>query len=156
MALELGAEKIVQMDADGSHSPDVLPHILEALDKYDLVIGSRYMPGGAITQWSWWRRVVSRVANRFASTMCGLAVHDVTAGYLGWRGSALSRIPLAENVADGYVFLVWLKYQARRLGYSAQEVPITFAERQYGQSKLHIGMIFESIYQLVRMRLQSR
>jgi dolichol-phosphate mannosyltransferase len=144
-ALEGDAEVICQMDADLSHRPSELPRLISASADADLVIGSRYVPGGRIENWPRRRLWLSAIANHYVRAITGLAPRDVTSGFRAWRRATLDRIPLAELDVDGYAFQVEMTWHARRAGSRIVEVPITFVERHGGQSKLSPGVIVESI-----------
>ncbi len=136
-ALQRGAEAIVQMDADFSHSPSYLPGFADALELADAVSGSRYVPGGRIDErWSWQRLLLSSFGNAYARTILGLRVRDATGGFRAWRRETLSAMPLERIRSNGYVFQVEMAYVAQRLGFEIAEVPIYFADRRMGQSKM--------------------
>jgi dolichol-phosphate mannosyltransferase len=135
---------ICQMDADLSHDPVQLPALMAAADQHDLVIGSRYVPGGRIVNWPLRRRLLSRFANAYVRTVTRLAVHDCTSGYRCWRRDALASLPLERLTSDGYAFLVEMLYVAARRGCRVAEVPITFVERRLGESKLSRDVVVES------------
>jgi dolichol-phosphate mannosyltransferase len=143
-ALTEGADVICQMDADLSHDPAQLPALVAAARDHDIVIGSRYIPGGRIVNWPRRRQLLSRFANAYIRTVTRLRPHDCTSGYRCWRRSALARLPLDGFVSDGYSFLVEMLYAASRLGCRIGEVPITFVERRLGQSKLSSHVLVES------------
>jgi dolichol-phosphate mannosyltransferase len=136
-ALELGADAIVQMDADFSHSPAYLPGLIAKLDEYDVVVGSRYVPQGKLDE-KWGRRRVwlSAWANLYARTILGIRVRDATAGFKAWRRGTLLGIGLDRIRSNGYIFQVEMAYVAQRLGYRALEMPIYFEDRRIGQSKM--------------------
>ena len=135
---------ICQMDADLSHDPAQLPRLLEATDRGDVVIGSRYVPGGQIVNWPIRRKLLSRFANLYVRTVTRLSARDCTSGYRCWRRDALASMPLDQFISDGYSFLVEMLYVATRRGRRVAEVPITFVERRLGTSKLSGGVVFES------------
>src|SRR5215471_1256604 len=143
-ALREPVDVVCQMDADLSHDPVQLPALIAAADDHDVVIGSRYVPGGRIVNWPLRRRVLSRFANLYVRTVTRLAVHDCTSGYRCWRREALASLPFDRLTSDGYAFLVELLYAAARRGYRITEVPITFVERRLGQSKLSQEVLIES------------
>ena len=144
-ALASGADAIGQMDADLSHNPDHLPALREGLSAHDLVIGSRYVPGGAIRNWPSHRVALSGFANRYIRLITGLKPRDCTSGFRLWRRDALARIPIADARANGYAFLTEMLYQAARHGCRIGEVPITFVERQEGYSKVSSKVLAESL-----------
>ena len=135
---------ICQMDADLSHDPAHLPDLVAAADRADLVIGSRYIPGGQIVNWPLRRRLLSRFANMYIRAVTRLSARDCTSGYRCWRREALAALPLDCFVSDGYSFLVEMLYVASRRGCRIAEVPITFVERRHGESKLSGAVLAES------------
>ena len=143
-ALALGVPFICQMDADLSHDPAAVPTLVRAAADADLVIGSRYVPGGRVENWPLRRRALSAFANRYVRTITHLPIHDCTSGFRCWRREALARLPLDRLVSDGYSFLVELSWEAAATGCRVREVPITFTERRQGASKISAGTILES------------
>ncbi|MEA5078019.1 MAG: polyprenol monophosphomannose synthase [Anaerolineaceae bacterium] len=144
-ALELGADRIVQMDADFSHPPEKLVEMLEASHKCDLVLGSRYIPGGSLDKdWPWYRKALSGFGNFYARTILGVKVRDITGGFRMWNRNALERIPLDRIRSNGYMFQVEMAYLASKLGFSVIEVPIYFAERKFGKSKINLSIQVEA------------
>ncbi|MCB1007135.1 MAG: polyprenol monophosphomannose synthase [Acidimicrobiales bacterium] len=144
--LDEGYEALVEMDSDLSHDPAALPTLLTALDlAADLVIGSRYVPGGSIPEWSWHRRALSRWGNRYAAGLLGLAVNDATAGYRAYRASMLRQIDLDQVVADGYGFQIEMTYQVVERGGRIVEVPIAFTDRVRGTSKMSGRIVVEAL-----------
>jgi glycosyltransferase involved in cell wall biosynthesis len=150
--LDLGAELIVTMDADFSHHPRYLPSILEAAASgSDLVIGSRYVPGGACPDSPWRRRLISRVANMAAYALAGLTAHDATAGFRCYRRHLLLALPLASIRSSGYSFLLEILFLAQRPGFVISEVPIVFEDRTLGVSKISRQEIGKAIVTLLRL-----
>jgi dolichol-phosphate mannosyltransferase len=143
-AIAAGADLICQMDADFSHDPARLPDLLAAAAYADVVIGSRYVPGGAVVNWPRRRRLLSRFANMYVRAVTHVKVRDSTSGYRCWRRDALASLPLDQFVSDGYSFLVEMLFVASRQGRRVAEVPITYVERREGQSKMSRGIIIES------------
>jgi dolichol-phosphate mannosyltransferase len=143
-ALRTDADVICQMDADLSHRPRDLVAMLEAAKDADLVIGSRYVPGGQIVNWPRRRRLLSAGANRYVRWICSMAVRDCTSGFRCWKRETLSALPLHRIDAEGYAFLVQLLWEAVRAGCAISEVPITFVEREFGASKLRLPILVES------------
>lgn len=135
---------ICQMDADLSHDPRHLPTLIAATAGADVVIGSRYIPGGDIVNWPLKRRLLSRFANFYIRTVTHLAARDCTSGYRCWRREALAALPLDHFFSDGYSFLVEMLFVASRRGCRIAEVPITFVERREGESKVSTGVLLES------------
>jgi dolichol-phosphate mannosyltransferase len=144
-ALRTDATHICQMDADFSHDPAALPHLLTAATTADLVIGSRYVPGGDLRNWPAHRRVLSRVANWYVRAITRLPVHDCTSGFRCWTRGLLVRLPLERIVSNGYAFQVEMAWEAHTAGGRIVEVPITFVERREGQSKMSGRVIAESV-----------
>jgi len=137
---------LVEMDADLSHEPEALPGLLQVVDAgADLVIGSRYVPGGSTPHWPPVRRFLSVWANRYAAAVLGLAVNDATAGFRAYRADVLRRIDLQHSRADGYGFQVELVYRVVRLGGRIVEVPITFVDRVEGSSKMSLRIVVEAL-----------
>jgi dolichol-phosphate mannosyltransferase len=151
-ALEHGAEAVVQMDADFSHSPADVPRLLEKLAGYDVAVGSRYASGGKIDDsWSFGRFALSRSANAYARIFLGLRSLDATAGFKAWRRSALESIGLDRIVSNGYIFAIEMTYLSERLGLRICEVPIYFADRQAGESKMTARAKLEAGFGLFRL-----
>jgi dolichol-phosphate mannosyltransferase len=144
IAIREPVDVICQMDADLSHDPAQLPRLIEATSRGDVVIGSRYIPGGAIVNWPRRRRLLSRFANTYIRMVTRLDAHDCTSGYRCWRRDALAALPLDRFISDGYSFLVEMLFVAERRGFRITEVPITFVERRLGESKLSRAVIVES------------
>ena len=149
------AELICQMDADLSHDPASLPALIAAAAHADVTIGSRYVPGGAIVNWPYRRRVLSRFANMYVRAITRLDVHDCTSGFRCWRRESLAQIPIASMVSDGYSFLTEMLYAAKRRNFRIGEVPIIFVERRIGSSKLSSGVLVESLIMPWRLRLKG-
>jgi dolichol-phosphate mannosyltransferase len=154
VALDGGATTIVQMDADWSHDPDVLPTLIGpiASDEADLVIGSRYTRGGRVDDWGIARRVISRGGSLFARIVLGLRAHDLTGGFKAWRASTLAEIPADGVHAGGYVFQIEMTYRASRAGARVREVPITFRDRRVGQSKMSRRIVVEALLVVLQLR----
>lgn len=144
-ALRTEATHICQMDADFSHDPAALPQLIAATDRADLVIGSRYVPGGEVGNWPAHRVMLSAFANWYVRTITRLPVHDCTSGFRCWTRELLARLPLDRIVSDGYAFQVEMAWEARSAGGRIVEVPITFVERREGHSKMSGRVIAESV-----------
>ena len=144
-ALRTDATHVCQMDADFSHDPAALPRLLTAAAAADLVIGSRYIPGGRLSNWPAHRLVLSRFANWYVRAITRLLVHDCTSGFRCWTRGLLARLPLDRIVSDGYAFQVEMAWEAHAAGGRIVEVPITFVERREGQSKMSGRVIVESV-----------
>jgi dolichol-phosphate mannosyltransferase len=138
-------DAICQMDADLSHDPRHLPDMLAALDQAEVVIGSRYVPGGGIVNWPWRRRLLSRCANVYIRLVARLGARDCTSGYRCWRRETLAGLPLGRIESEGYSYLVEMLYLAARKRFRIAERPITFVERRQGESKLSTAVLLESI-----------
>jgi dolichol-phosphate mannosyltransferase len=143
-ALAEPVDVLCQMDADLSHDPRHLPDLIAATSDADVVIGSRYVPGGAIVNWPKRRRLLSRFANIYIRAVTQLAARDCTSGYRCWRRSAMAGLPLDRFISDGYSFLVEMLFVAARGGCRIREVPITFVERREGESKVSRAVLIES------------
>jgi dolichol-phosphate mannosyltransferase len=154
VALDGGAERIVQMDADFSHEPQALPDLLAALADADLVLGSRYVDGGSIHDWGAGRRAISRLGSRYARAALGVRVHDLTGGFKAWRRAALDGISIEDVSATGYAFQVETTYRAIKAGFRVVEVPISFRDRRIGASKMSRAIVFEAAWQVPAMRLR--
>ena len=157
VALAGGAERIVQMDADFSHDPAVLPELLAPLlgGTADLVIGSRYTPGGGVVDWGLGRRLISRGGSLFARLVLGLPVRDLTGGFKAWRAPTLASIPFDGVHAGGYVFQIEMTFRADRIGGRIREVPITFRDRRVGQSKMSRRIVVEALVVVVQLRVEE-
>jgi dolichol-phosphate mannosyltransferase len=155
-ALDQGYGAMVEMDADGSHQPEQLPDLLTALADADLVIGSRYVPGGKVVNWPKSREILSRGANTYARLMLGIHLRDATAGYRVYRDTTLRRISLDEVESQGYCFQVDLALRALRAGMTVVEVPITFIERARGASKMSRAIVIEALWQIARWGITAR
>jgi dolichol-phosphate mannosyltransferase len=158
-ALERPFDLICQMDCDLSHDPRQLPSLLAATEHADLVIGSRYIPGGGVVNWPRRRRILSRFANAYIRLVTRMSPHDCTSGYRCWRRDALASIPLGQLSSQGYSFLVEMLYVATGLHLRMAEVPITFVERRLGESKLSATVLVESAitpWRLIASRRTAR
>lgn len=143
-AIQEPVDVICQMDADLSHDPEQLPQLIAASAHADVVIGSRYIPGGAIVNWPKRRQLLSRFANIYIRAVTRLDARDCTSGYRCWRREAIAGLPLERFISDGYSFLVEMLFVASRSGCRIAEVPITFVERRVGESKISKSVLFES------------
>jgi dolichol-phosphate mannosyltransferase len=161
LGLARGYEALVEMDADLSHDPSVLVDLLEELDSgADMVIGTRYMPGGSIPDWSWYRRAISRAGNLYARWMLGLDARDATSGYRAYHRRALERVNLTAVRADGYGFQIEMAYKVLHGGAVLAEVPIVFRDRTLGSSKMSTRIVIEAFLLVtfwgVRNRVRAR
>ena len=150
-ALASGAANILTMDADFSHHPHFIPDLLAALERFDLVIGSRYVPGGGTRYCTAPRKALSRGANLVARTVLSLGAGDATAGFRGYRREVLESIALDEIVSNGYSFLIEMLYRCQRRGWSVGEVPIIFENRQRGASKISRNEILKAMQTVFRL-----
>ncbi len=149
LALADGYQYLIEIDADGSHDPADLPRMLEiAQDGADLVIGSRWVSGGAVLNWPWIREAISRAGNAYARTMLRSSIRDITAGFRVFRASALRDIEFASVASQGYCFQVELAWQLERTSHRIEEHPITFVERATGRSKMHVGIVVEALFRI--------
>lgn len=157
LGLTQGYEALVEIDADLSHDPAVLGDLLAELDTgADLVIGTRYMPGGKVPDWSWHRRAISRAGNLYARWMLGLSARDATSGYRAYHRRALERINLTAVRADGYGFQVEMAYKVERAGGLLAEVPIEFHDRTLGKSKMSSRIVVEALVLVTWWGLSGR
>jgi dolichol-phosphate mannosyltransferase len=158
-ALAAGADTVLTMDADFSHHPRYIPDLLAALERYDVVIGSRYVDGGGTLSCTWPRRALSRGANLFARSVLSLPAGDATAGFRGYRWEVLESIALDDIVSNGYSFLVEMLYRCQQRGWRIGEVPIIFENRQRGASKISRAEILRAMQTVLRLgweRLRER
>jgi dolichol-phosphate mannosyltransferase len=157
-ALSMGADVVVQMDADFSHSPEYIPEMVRLLEEYDVVVGSRYVQGGGTDRrWSWWRYLLSWWANQvYTRLILGVDVQDTTAGFKVMRREVLESIDLTEVVSNGYVFQVEVAYLCHRLGYRVLEIPIYFEDRRIGRSKMDIPVKVEAVWRVWQIRWRYR
>ena len=155
LALKSGAIRVLQMDADFSHNPERLPALIEKSEKedLDLVIGSRYIPGGGTENWGIDRKVLSGGANLLVRTLLGLKVRDCTGGFRCWKRELIERAGVLDLKVEGYAFLFITMDRCTRLGAKVGEVPIIFVDRQYGKSKMSRRIIFEAMRVLFRLWL---
>jgi dolichol-phosphate mannosyltransferase len=156
-ALGEGTTSVVQMDADFSHDPATLPALIEPITSgvADLVIGSRYTPGGGVVDWGLGRRIVSRGGSLFARTVLVLGPNDLTGGFKAWRAATLAAVPFDGVHAGGYVFQIEMTFRASRAGARIREVPITFRDRRIGQSKMNRRIIVEALVVVVKLRAEE-
>ena len=155
-ALENGADCIIQMDADFSHSPNYLPPFVSKIAQYDVVVGSRYVPGGKLDpRWSGWRYFLSKWANSvWVRLILGTQVQDATAGFKCWSRRALERIQVDTVRSNGYIFQVEMAYLSEKLGLSILEYPIYFEDRRIGKSKMTVPVKLEAAWRVFQIRLR--
>ncbi|GAA1344380.1 polyprenol monophosphomannose synthase [Saccharothrix algeriensis] len=154
--LERGYGVLVEMDADGSHAPEDLPRMLDALRAADLVIGSRYVPGGSVVNWPKKREFFSRGANLYSRLALGAKVKDITAGFRAYRADVLRHLKLHNVASAGYCFQIDLAWRTIELGYRVVEVPITFTEREIGVSKMTGDVVREALVRVTKWGLRRR
>ena len=154
VALEQGAELVLEMDSDFSHEPADLPRLIAAADAADLVLGSRYVPGGGVENWGWTRRALSRGGSRYAQVLLGVSVRDLTGGFKCFNRRVLEAIDLDGVHADGYGFQIELTYRAVQAGFTVTEVPIRFRERREGHSKMTAKIALEAVWKVPALRLR--
>jgi len=150
--LEKNYDSIIEMDADFSHRPEDLLKILKALETEDVVIGSRYVPGGETLNWGFIRKMISRGGGIYSRMILGYPVQDWTGGFNGWRAGVLKDIGLDTIKSNGYSFQIELKYKAQQHGYIVKEVPIVFEDRRVGQSKMSFKIVLEAFYKVWLIR----
>jgi dolichol-phosphate mannosyltransferase len=156
-ALDSGVDCVIQMDADFSHSPSYIPTFIHSMDQCDVVIGSRYVPGGGVDeQWSLWRRFLSWGANAYARLITGLRIHDVTGGFRCFRRGALQALDLDAIRSEGYAFQIEMAYACQKKGLRLCEVPIYFEDRSMGLSKMSWHIILEAVWRVWQMRWRYR
>jgi dolichol-phosphate mannosyltransferase len=154
-ALQRDFSHVLEMDCDLSHPPDALPRLLEASRHADLVLGSRYVPGGGVSGWPLSRRMISRGGCLYAQAMLSVEVRDLTGGYKCFRRWVLERLQLDRVHANGYAFQIELTYRTIRMGGRVVEVPITFADRTDGESKMSRSIVVEAVWKVPWLRLRS-
>lgn len=159
-ALDRGYQVIVEMDADVSHAPEDLPRLLSMLGPdgagADVVVGSRYVPGGRTVNWPWYRAMLSRGANIYSKLALGVPVNDMTAGYRVYRREVLQSVKLHSVASQGYCFQVDLTWRSIEAGFAVAEVPITFVEREQGKSKMTGEIVREALVRVTKWGLRRR
>jgi dolichol-phosphate mannosyltransferase len=156
-AISEGAQAVAQMDADFSHDPAKLVEMAAALEKADVALGSRYVPGGSVDrQWPLWRKGLSAFGNFYARTILGLPLRDITTGYRLWRREVILDMPLERIQANGYIFLVEMAYMAYSLQYKFAQVPIYFADRRWGKSKMSFKIQMEAALRVWQVKWHFR
>jgi dolichol-phosphate mannosyltransferase len=147
---------LVEMDADGSHAPEDLPRMLAALSDADLVLGSRYVPGGRVVNWPKRREFFSRGANLYTKVALGARINDITAGFRAYRRAVLEKIKLGNIASQGYCFQIDLAWRTIEAGFTVVEVPITFTEREIGVSKMSSDVVREALIRVTKWGLRRR
>ncbi len=154
-ALDRGYDFVLEMDADFSHQPKYLPDMLATLKTHDVVIGSRYVTGGGTENWGLIRRLISRGGGLYARTILGVGIQDLTAGFIGWRRKVLETLDLGNIEASGYVFQIEMKYRAHQAGFRIKEIPITFPDREVGESKMSTSIALEAVTRVWKIKLKK-
>jgi dolichol-phosphate mannosyltransferase len=155
LALESGAELVLEMDSDFSHDPADLPRLIAAAGAADLVLGSRYVPGGGVLNWGLVRRALSWGGSAYARILLGVPVRDLTGGFKCFNARVLEALDLSQVHADGYGFQIELTYRAIQAGFTVAEVPILFRERRIGQSKMTARIALEAVWKVPALRLRN-
>jgi dolichol-phosphate mannosyltransferase len=155
-ALRGPAEVIVEMDADGSHAPEDLPAMLTALQDADIVLGSRYVRGGQVVNWPLQRRLLSQGGNLYSRLALGVGIRDLTGGYRAFHRGVLEELDLADVSSQGYCFQVDLAWRAVQAGFRVHEVPITFTERERGESKMNSSIVAEALWKVTAWGVAHR
>jgi dolichol-phosphate mannosyltransferase len=156
LALGRGADLVMEMDSDFSHDPNDVPRLIAAAGAADLVLGSRYVPGGGIADWGLLRRLTSRGGCAYARWLLGVAVRDLTGGFKCFHRRVLEGIDLGDVRADGYGFQIELTYRAIKAGFTVTEVPILFREREVGSSKMTTRIALEAVWKVPALKLRLR
>lgn len=155
LALERGAELVLEMDCDFSHDPADVPRLIAAAADADVVLGSRYVPGGGVRDWGLLRRLISRAASLYTQLLL-MPVRDATGGFKCFRRTVLERLDLDAITSRGYMFQIETTFRARRAGFRVVEIPITFSDRRVGGSKLSRAIVLEAIWRVPALRLAAR
>jgi len=154
VALAGGAELVMEMDCDFSHDPNDVHRMVAAAAHADVVIGSRNVPGGGVSGWPWYRQAISKGGSLYARTILGLPIRDMTAGFKLFRRGVLETLDLDGVEASGYMFQVELKYRASKAGFRISEIPVTFVDREFGESKMNSSIVIEAMWRVWRLRLR--
>lgn len=153
--MERGFDALIEMDADFSHHPRYLSQMLKLLESHDVVIGSRYVPGGGTVNWGLGRKILSRGGSLYSRLILGASIRDFTGGFNGWRKQALEAVDLQSLRSDGYSFQIELKYRAFLRGFKITEFPIVFEDRKVGKSKMNRRIVFEALRRVWGFRLRA-
>ena len=154
-ALARSYRRILEMDADFSHNPRYLPDLLAAAEEADLVLGSRYVPGGGVKNWGFWRRFLSRGGSLYARVLLGLPYQDLTGGFKCFRREVLETLDLGAVRSNGYSFQIELTYRAHCKGFKIKEVPIVFEDREVGKSKMSKNIFLEAVLMVWKLRMEG-
>ncbi|NQT33165.1 MAG: polyprenol monophosphomannose synthase [Candidatus Omnitrophica bacterium] len=152
-AIERGYDHILQMDADFSHGPEYVPHLFKLAQEYDLVIGSRYVPGGGTENWGVVRKIISIWGSLYAQAILWIPIKDLTGGFKCWNKRVLENIGLNNIQTKGYAFQIETTYRAFKKGYRIKEYPIVFTDRRVGETKMSRKIFIEAIFAVLRMRI---
>jgi len=155
-AMANGADLLLEMDADFSHDPAELRRLIAVADRADLVLGSRYVPGGGVTDWGLGRRLISRGGSLYAQILLGVPIHDLTGGFKCFRREVLERLDLEAVGTDGYGFQIEMTYRTIRAGFRVKEVPIVFRDRRVGASKMSAKIAVEAFWKVPALRFRIR
>lgn len=153
--LNKGFNSFIEMDADFSHKPEYLPIMIEYLKKYDFVIGSRNIKGGAVENWSFKRNLISKMGSLYSKAILWCPINDLTGGFNGWRREVIEEIGLENIISKGYSFQIELKYRAYKKGFKYAEFPIVFPDRKLGESKMSKDIFFEAMKNVVKIRFSK-
>ncbi len=154
VALDGGADLVMEMDCDFSHDPKDVHRLVAAASDADLVIGSRNVPGGGVRGWPWYRNVISKGGSFYARTILGLRIRDMTAGFKLFRRQVLEALDLSGIEASGYMFQIELKYRTVKAGFSVHEVPVIFVDREFGESKMSSSIVLEAIWRVWKLKFR--
>jgi dolichol-phosphate mannosyltransferase len=154
LALDAGADYVMEMDCDFSHDPADVHRLVEAAADADLVIGSRNVPGGGVSGWPWYRNLISKGGSFYARTILRVPIRDMTAGFKLFRRQVLETLDLSGIEASGYMFQIELKYRTVKAGFTVREVPVTFVDREFGESKMNSSIVLEAIWRVWKLRLR--
>lgn len=153
--LKNGYDVMIQMDADFSHHPCFLQNMIEKMNLYDVVIGSRYVKSGSILGWGFIRKIISFGGSLFAKIVLNCPINDFTGGFNAWRKEVFEKINLDEIISKGYSFQVEIKYKAYKNNLKIKEIPIVFEDRKFGKSKMNKNIFFEAILNVIKLRIQK-
>jgi dolichol-phosphate mannosyltransferase len=157
IAMQNGAEAVGQMDADFSHPAEKIVELVQTLESCDMALGSRYVPGGKLDErWPLWRKTLSGFGNFYARTILGMKLRDVTGGFRLWKSATLKAMPLDSIRSNGYIFQVEMAYVASKLGFQFKEIPIYFADRRWGQSKMSMRIQLEAAIRVWQLPFMYR
>ncbi len=154
VALDAGADLVMEMDCDFSHDPADVHRLVAASADADLVVGSRNVPGGGVVGWPWYRNLISKGGSFYARTILRMPVRDMTAGFKLFRREVLESLDLDGIEASGYMFQIELKYRTVRAGYRVREVPVKFVDREFGESKMNSSIVVEAVWRVWKLRLR--